>query len=371
MNIPSVNLKGTPFGGVKFTFCAVTPGLAAAWLKRNRNNRRQKSRQLDKYIMDMRNGAWLTTHECLAFDAHGDLIDGQHRLEALVRAKTPVTMVVSTGWPREQGKKKTMDALNMGANRSLADQLHLQHGIERRHALNLVRICNALAAACLGLVRVPMSTTDTLLAVFALYKNELSWWLAAPLTQPGLKQATVAACLVMARAVWADKTEDARLGLESGENLSKENPLLHLRNWPLGCQGDNLLVRQAVFHHLAAFVDGRSLPQIILNSNAAYARVLKLHKVRAEKICALYQQPLPEFLNDATSKVDTKKVGAMDAEAIKVGESLSPVFTSTDLIARTELDCGRWLMLWLQTGWIESAGVREYRKTANFGKFEK
>lgn len=370
MKIPFADIRATPFANVRFTFCLVTPELAADWLKANLKNRRLKEKTVDAYAMDVRNGAWLTTHQGIAFDEDGNLIDGQHRLQAIVRAKRAVLILVTTGWPRVSEKRKTMDAVDRGVNRSLADQLHLQHDIAPRDAMNVVRICNGIAAASFGLSRVAKSTTDTILAVFALYKTEITWLLANPITQDGLKQSTVAACLVMARSVWADKTADALNRLQTGENLTRENPILQLRNWLMGDgkHEDNVVIGRAVFYHLAAFVDGKSTPFIIINSDVAYIRILKLHKVRVEKICAIYNQSLPEILQTVEDKPKATAIAANSPEAVKIGESLPVIFSSTDMMARTDGNSGQWLMVWLKKKWIESAGVNQFRKLEGFGK---
>ena len=374
VKIPAANLKDTPFAHVRFTFVNVTAELAADWLKHNRKNRKLKERVLEKYVMDMKNLAWLTTHECVAFDDADNLIDGQHRLEGIVRAKTPVLIVVSSGWPSVQGKKKTMDALNMGANRSLADQLNLQHDLPPRDAKNVVQMCNAIAAASFGNSRIRCSTTDAILAVFALYKSEINWWLANPITQHGLKQATVAACLIMGRAVWADKMEDARNRLQTGENLTRENPLLHLRNWLMstGSREDNSIVRQVTFAHLAAFVDGKSLPQIVVNSNQAYIRMLKFHKVRIEKICAIYGQPLPEILFEKGEAPKSNKAWSpFSPEGLAMAATLGDNFTTTDLLARVDGgDISIYLLAWEKRGWIVACGFKQYKKTSAFGKVQ-
>lgn len=370
MNFPAANIKDTPYARVKFNFVNVTPELAADWLKANRKNRKLKDRTVEAYQMDMKNGAWMTTHQGIAFDDADNLIDGQHRLVALVGAKTPVLMLVSRGWPAGGGKRKTMDAVDRGVQRSLPDQLYLQHDIERRDASKVVQICNAIAAACSGMVRVHKSTVDTVLAVFAIYKPEIQWFLQNPITQRGIKQATVSACLVMGRSVWADKTEDALNRLKTGENLSRENPILHLRNWLVG-DGNNEyadLVRRVTFHHLAAFVDGKSLPQVVVNSEVALNRVLKLHKVRVEKICGLYNQPLPPALRVNGEEAKPVNLSPTSPEAVEIGQRLSGCFTTTDLRARTDANVGQWFGVWLAKGWIEPAGVNQFRKTEKFGK---
>lgn len=371
--MPVANIKDTPFAAVKFHFVQVTPELAADWLKCNLKNRKLKARMLEGYTMDMKNGAWLCTHEGIAFDADGNLTDGQHRLLGVVQSKVSVLLLVSTGWPVAQGKKKTMDVVNMGANRSLADQLHLQHGFAPRDAARVVRACNALAAVVVGVDRIAKSTTDTILAVAAIYKAELDWWIsqAPDAKKSGIENATVAACLMMGKAVWSDKTMTALERLITGENLTRENPLLHLRNWLLS--GDSresaTVLRQTTLHHLAAFVDGKTQSQIVVNSSTAYLRMMKLHRVRVEKICALYGKPLPDiFEQTEQEKTANAKAGPLSAEALKIGESLSATFSQLDLKARTDSNIGQWLGIWMSKKWIEPSGANQFRKLENFGK---
>jgi hypothetical protein len=181
----------------------------------------------------------------------------------------------------------------------------------------------------------------------------------------------VIACLIMARAVWADKTQDALSRLTTGENLTRENPLLHLRNWLMGegSREDNSLVRQVMFHHLAAFVDGKSLPQVVVNSNQAFIRISKLHKVRFEKICAFYGKQLPAALGDSKESAEPDpNAGPLSAEAIRIGKSFSGSFSSTDLRARTDANVGTWLGIWLNRGWIEGCGGNSFVCTNKFGK---
>jgi hypothetical protein len=373
VKFPVANIKDTPFAAVKFHFVNVTPELAVEWLARNVKNRKVKDRMLEGYTMDMKNGAWLTTHEGIAFDAEYNLTDGQHRLRGIVESKATVLLLVSTGWPVAQGKKKTMDVVNMGANRSLADQLHLQHGFAPRDAALVVRACNALAAVVVGVDRIAKSTTDTILAVAAIYKSELDWWISqAPAAKKsGIENATVAACLMMGKAVWSDKTVTAVDRLITGENLMRDNPLLHLRNWLLS--GDSrqsaTVLRQTTLHHLVAFVDGKTQSQIVVNSTSAYLRMMKLHRVRVEKICSLYGKPLPEiFEQTEQEKTANAKAGPLSPEALKIGESLPTTFSSLDLKARTDANVGTWLGIWMSKKWIEPSGANQFRKSQNFGK---
>ncbi|GKQ33652.1 hypothetical protein [Streptomyces sp. A012304] len=98
----------------------VTPELAAEWLKKNTLNRplsRQTVAQLSRAI---ERGEWKLTHQGIAFDEEGRLVDGQHRLEAVVKAGIAVDMLVAHGVARtaftvmDTGRKRTgRDALSL------------------------------------------------------------------------------------------------------------------------------------------------------------------------------------------------------------------------------------------------------------------
>lgn len=74
----------------------VTPEIAADWLE-NRNsisNRKLSDHTAGKYARIMEAGRWLSTHQGIAFDDDGWLIDGQHRLRAVVLSGITVEMFV-------------------------------------------------------------------------------------------------------------------------------------------------------------------------------------------------------------------------------------------------------------------------------------
>lgn len=75
-----------------------------------------------KYITDMKAGKFGLCPEPITFDTNGNLTDGQHRLEAVKQSGVTIKAMVSTGWPPE-----TIDLINRGRTRSVAEQLHL-HG---------------------------------------------------------------------------------------------------------------------------------------------------------------------------------------------------------------------------------------------------
>ena len=92
----------------------------------NTKNRRINPGKVRKFLRAMKNGQWRITNQGIAFDEKGNLIDGQHRFEALVAygewqntddlSQTSLEMLVVRGLPAE-----TQHVIDKGTNRSLKD----------------------------------------------------------------------------------------------------------------------------------------------------------------------------------------------------------------------------------------------------------
>ena len=75
----------------------ITPEMAASILERNSNNRKLRSCVVARYARDMANGKWTFHHQGIAFDRNDVLVDGQHRLHAVMEAGVPIPMMVTYG----------------------------------------------------------------------------------------------------------------------------------------------------------------------------------------------------------------------------------------------------------------------------------
>jgi hypothetical protein len=73
----------------------ITPELAEEYLKHNWNNRTLNWRTVARFADDMENKRWHLTHQGIGFANNGELIDGQHRLQAIVRSGVAVEMQVT------------------------------------------------------------------------------------------------------------------------------------------------------------------------------------------------------------------------------------------------------------------------------------
>lgn len=98
----------------------VTPDMAAEWLAScNVDNRAIRETVVKRYVDMMNSGEWKPTHQGVAFSDRR-LIDGQHRLTAIVRANKPQWLVVFAGQPDD-----VFGVLDKGTNRSLRDEVPL------------------------------------------------------------------------------------------------------------------------------------------------------------------------------------------------------------------------------------------------------
>ncbi|MBN2129326.1 MAG: hypothetical protein JW741_07505 [Sedimentisphaerales bacterium] len=104
----------------------ITPEMACRWLEQaNFQNRRVNEAKVRKLATDIRSGKWGLTHQGIAFDTHGVLIDGQHRLWAIVEADQDVTM-----WVGFNFDPKTRFDVDNNTPRTITDRLKIDgnHG---------------------------------------------------------------------------------------------------------------------------------------------------------------------------------------------------------------------------------------------------
>ena len=114
----------------------ITPEMARAWLAANQSNRPISEQVIKRYAEDMKAGRWKATHQGIAFDRAGLLLDGQHRLRAIIRAGIAVLFAVFRDCDRD-----TFDRLDTGRKRTAADALAID-GTE--HARTLAAIARSL-----------------------------------------------------------------------------------------------------------------------------------------------------------------------------------------------------------------------------------
>lgn len=101
----------------------ITPELAETWLARNLGNRNLRETKVATLARDISRGEWRQTGEAIKFDWNGRLIDGQHRLHAIIAAGVAARMLVIRGLDPEAQK-----FIDTGAKRSAADAIRMAGG---------------------------------------------------------------------------------------------------------------------------------------------------------------------------------------------------------------------------------------------------
>jgi hypothetical protein len=121
----------------------VTPELAREWLERKPAHQRTLSKQRVKDWADViRRNEFVLTHHGIAFDANGNLTNGQHRLWGCVEADMPIQVmvtwgiddfaVIDTGKTRTAGDVLTIDGKAHANVISSAAKILMQYEAGRR-----------------------------------------------------------------------------------------------------------------------------------------------------------------------------------------------------------------------------------------------
>jgi hypothetical protein len=102
-----------------FTIETITPQLAGFYLQKNtKNNRKVTKKTVGNYAADMMSGNWRLSPDCIAFDEDDNLINGQHRMEAVISSGKPVKFGVLRRFPKD-----SMECFDIGKRRQMHERL--------------------------------------------------------------------------------------------------------------------------------------------------------------------------------------------------------------------------------------------------------
>lgn len=79
----------------------VTPEMARSWLKTNMSNRNLSRQNVEFIVSQLKKGKWKFNGESISFDSKGKLLNGQHRLTAVVESNQPIDTLVILGIQEE------------------------------------------------------------------------------------------------------------------------------------------------------------------------------------------------------------------------------------------------------------------------------
>lgn len=218
----------------KTKIITVSPKIAEVWLKNNNpRNRKLIEHVVDKYARDMTNDLWQFTGDPIQFDTDDNLLNGQHRLSAVIKSNKSQKFLIVEGLEPE-----AQDAIDTNAVRSAGQQLAM-HGVS--HGPQLASIVRVLlkwnsgaitgkAAASTGeIINFVNENSETL-------QEALRWYYTIGRSIP-LGRSAIGAFVFKLFELAEDEsglTEvedvlDFLEKMESGADLHKEHPILALR----------------------------------------------------------------------------------------------------------------------------------------------
>lgn len=107
--------------GINVQKRTITPELATKLLQSNEGNRKLSDRGIQFLYSQMVSGDWMITADTIKIGKTGRLLDGQHRLQALIKYGKPLDMFVAEGLD-----EKVFTVLDTGKNRTASDILSMK-----------------------------------------------------------------------------------------------------------------------------------------------------------------------------------------------------------------------------------------------------
>lgn len=210
----------------------ITPEIARRYMALNENFRPLDSQRVLKYAREMQAGAWEVNGDAIRFDGDGSLVDGQHRLAAVIESGVTIYALVVMGITAA-----SLSTIDRGKPRSISQWLSAKGIKNAKMAAAVSRYVLAHEKGMWGLKSWRTSDfTDSEVIEFA-FENESRIQDAISLChrkQLNLSRSHLASILMCgSNPGHATKNATATYfveGLVSGAGLDEHEPVLHLRN---------------------------------------------------------------------------------------------------------------------------------------------
>lgn len=138
----------------------ITPNEAKALLSKNTLNRKLNNSIIDEYAGYMKRGEWRITHQAIGIANTGKVLDGQHRLTAIIKANRSIKMYITTGL-----EENVMSVIDTGKKRTVNDSFQILG----------VKNTNNLTAAITKYLIVKNNNSKNVLASFNRGSSKLSY----------------------------------------------------------------------------------------------------------------------------------------------------------------------------------------------------
>jgi len=210
----------------------VTPDMARTLLISNQDNRTVRKNRVNNYATQMKRGQWKLTGDPIRISRTGRLLDGQHRLLAIIEANTAVETFVIEGLDDE-----TFTVIDSGLGRTPADALSFAGVGSATHIAPVTRILIGIENGLNIYNTEAMSLVTRQDVVDYSEENiELLRW-AVNVGQrtdkavDGIRTAWAVFAVVAQSATSVEQVEEFLDRIADGVGLVAGDPRLALRNW--------------------------------------------------------------------------------------------------------------------------------------------
>ncbi len=230
--------------GIQVGIVNITPEQAAKMLERNVRNRKITKQRVAIYTDEILKGNWMLNGESIRFNNKNQLIDGQHRLTAIIKANVAVEMIVITGLNPEVFKN-----IDTGRNRNAGDVLSIvitdktqDHAVKAGALIRKILLSEKSTSLRMYHANTPnvshsltMTTTnDAVVEYYRKHKSEIDEVVDFGLkyqkqTKKIMNLSSLMFVLWYLRRINVEVAETFYHHLATGENLSPTNPIYHLR----------------------------------------------------------------------------------------------------------------------------------------------
>jgi hypothetical protein len=155
---------------IQFNKQLVTPSTAKQYLEANISNRRIKEPIVAQYANDMANGRWKEdTGELIKISKTGTILDGQHRLMAVIKSNKAINFHFATNLNDE-----IFDVLDTGSSRNATDAFKVKNIKHDNLIPSIIAMYNLLnLGRRAGVQKKDKATNAILLEQY--YENETFW----------------------------------------------------------------------------------------------------------------------------------------------------------------------------------------------------
>lgn len=207
----------------------VTPALAADLLRNNSHNRPLRKSLVSQFARDMESGQWQVNGEAIQISVTGRVLNGQHRLTAIVSANVPVQMLVVRNVPDD-----SFSTIDTGMKRTVGQILGMKDvknssvvASAARWILMIERMINSTNDMAVSIISAPQ-----IMDCIAQHPS-IHHYAALHAGSSNLKSLIPSAChavhVLGAEKYGQDNVDDWIDSIGSGANIGKGDPAYMLR----------------------------------------------------------------------------------------------------------------------------------------------